>query len=119
MRVLSQLMNKCKHLVINLLIFLNFLDENNNLSITNLLLIAIAIKVLYMPAFDITEMVALAGALINYGHKRYINNSHLSKKNSNQEKEDNEINELKSSISLINENVSKLSLAIGLKKQGE
>lgn len=53
--------------------FLNILDTNENLSITNLAVIIALIKLSLAPTASITEAGTLLIALANYGHKRFVN----------------------------------------------
>lgn len=56
--------------IIKLLKFLNLLDNDNNASITNILVIAAAVYLGINPD-DIVAMSGAALALLNYGHKRH------------------------------------------------
>lgn len=57
------------------LAFLNLLDESGQgLSLTNLGLYAIMIKILVAPMIDGPSVVALVSLLANYIHKRSVNN---------------------------------------------
>ncbi len=53
--------------------FLNLLDEEGRLSITNACVIICAIKIAAAPHFTITEVGALLVSLCNYAHKRSTN----------------------------------------------
>lgn len=55
------------------LAFLNLLDNAGNLSISNIAVIVCVIKVALAPQFSITEVGALLVSLLNYAHKRYVN----------------------------------------------
>ena len=52
--------------------FLRVVDENKQLSITNIALIIILIKLAIAPALSITEAGTLLITLGNYGHKRHV-----------------------------------------------
>jgi hypothetical protein len=57
----------------SILKFLNVLDANENLSITNLAVIVALVKLAIAPTASITEAGTLLIALANYGHKRFVN----------------------------------------------
>jgi hypothetical protein len=56
----------------SILKFLNVLDANENLSITNLAVIVALVKLAIAPTASITEAGTLLIALANYGHKRFV-----------------------------------------------
>lgn len=51
--------------------FLNLLDAQGKLSITNVAVIVCLLKLAFAPAASITEAGTLLVALANYAHKRY------------------------------------------------
>lgn len=51
--------------------FLNLLDAQGKLSITNVAVIVCLLKLAFAPAVSITEAGTLLVALANYAHKRY------------------------------------------------
>lgn len=53
--------------------FLNLLDAQGKLSITNVAVIVCLLKLALAPAASITEAGTLLAALANYAHKRYTN----------------------------------------------
>lgn len=55
-----------------LLLFLNLLDQSNNLSITNLMMYLVLIR-LFCSQNDLANIIFLFIACLNYIHKRYIN----------------------------------------------
>lgn len=55
--------------------FLNLLDAQGKLSITNVAVIVCLLKLALAPAASITEAGTLLVALANYAHKRIINNT--------------------------------------------
>lgn len=55
------------------LTFLNLLDSDGNLSITNVAVIVCVTKLAIAPEFSIAEVGALLCSLLNYSHKRYVN----------------------------------------------
>lgn len=54
--------------------FLNLLDDGGNLSITNIGVYALICKFLISAHADWPSSVALIGTLLNYAHKRQVNN---------------------------------------------
>jgi len=56
-----------------ILSFLNLLDNDGNLSISNIAVIVCVTKIAIAPHFSITEVGALLVSLLNYAHKRVIN----------------------------------------------
>jgi predicted membrane protein len=55
------------------LLFLNLLDCNGNLSITNIAVIICLVKIATAAQFTGTEVGALIATLLNYAHKRFVN----------------------------------------------
>lgn len=53
--------------------FLNLLDSSGNLSITNIAVIICLVKMAMAAQFSGTEVGALTATLLNYGHKRFVN----------------------------------------------
>lgn len=53
--------------------FLNLLDAQGKLSITNVAVIVCLLKLAFAPAASITEAGTLLVALANYAHKRHTN----------------------------------------------
>jgi hypothetical protein len=57
--------------------FLNLIDSEGNLSITNAAVIICVTKMAIMPTFSMTEVTALLVAMLNYAHKRATNNDQV------------------------------------------
>lgn len=55
--------------------FLSLLDNEGNLSITNIAVIVAITKMALASQFTSVDSVALIGTLLNYGHKRMINDA--------------------------------------------
>lgn len=53
--------------------FLSLLDNEGNLSISNIAVIVCVTKLAIAPHFSVTEVGALMVSLLNYAHKRYTN----------------------------------------------
>ncbi len=56
-----------------LLSFLNLLDSDGNLSITNIAVIVMVTKIALMTQMTGVDAVALVSTLLNYSHKRIVN----------------------------------------------
>lgn len=57
------------------LAFLNLLDHDGNLSITNVAVIVGITKMAFMTQLSGCDAVALVATLLNYGHKRLVNDN--------------------------------------------
>ena len=55
------------------LTFLNLLDNGGNLSITNIAVLICLYKIAASAQFSGTEVGALVATLLNYAHKRLVN----------------------------------------------
>lgn len=51
--------------------FFRFLDENGTLSLSNIAVMVILVKLAIAPVLDFTEVAALLGVLSTYSFKRY------------------------------------------------
>ncbi len=60
------------------LTFLNLLDSEGNLSITNIAVIVSITKMALMANMSSVDAVALVGVLLNYAHKRTVNDANAS-----------------------------------------
>lgn len=86
--------------------FLNLLDAQGKLSITNVAVIVCLLKLAFAPAASITEAGTLLVALANYAHKRYTNAT----------PEPTEVDpELQKQLNEMQSTVSNLALKAGLK----
>lgn len=56
-----------------ILTFLNLLDNGGNLSITNIAVLLCLYKIAVAAQFSGTEVGALVATLLNYAHKRAVN----------------------------------------------
>lgn len=69
--------------MLKILAFLNLLDDSNRLSITNIALIGLLIKMCVASNTDWPSMVAVITAFGNYAHKRVVNSQGASNDDSN------------------------------------
>lgn len=53
--------------------FLNLLDKEGNLSITNVAVYIALVKMAFASQLNSCDVVALVGVLGNYAHKRFVN----------------------------------------------
>lgn len=93
--------------------FLNLLDHEGNLSITNLAVIVVLIKLAIAPAATLTEAGTLLIALANYAHKRVVTNSVP------EVTEDTitpQVEEMQTKLDEVSSQVSALSMNAGIKK---
>lgn len=84
--------------------FFNLLDNQGKLSITNLAVIVVLSKLIMAPAAGLTEAVTLLIALVNYGHKRMVNNKTVKSEPTADKSEEinQEIEKLKSQLAALN-----------------
>lgn len=57
--------------VSDVLKFLNLADKDGNLSLTNAVLLTVAVKLAINPVLTLPEIIGFAIAALNYGHKRH------------------------------------------------
>ena len=65
-------MNKMIAIVTRALKFLRITDETNNLSITNIFVIALGLNLMVQPEASFIAVSGFIMALLQYGHKRYV-----------------------------------------------
>lgn len=93
--------------------FFNLLDAEGNLSITNLAVIVVLVKLAISPSASLTEAGTLLIALANYAHKRAVN------KNSQVLEVDPlkpQVDEISKKLEDMSSQVSALALSSGLTK---
>lgn len=56
------------------LTFLNLIDKERRLSLTNVAVVIITVKLAFLSSFTLTEVGAFMVAILNYGYKRRENN---------------------------------------------
>ena len=62
--------------MIRLLKTLRLLDEDGTVSLSNILLIVLIIKIALVPTLDWTVVSGLALSLLNYGHRKILRSKH-------------------------------------------
>lgn len=99
----------------NTLIVLRVVDAHDGqLSLSNLAVLVVLVKLALAPQFSMTEIGALFIALMNYSGKKIIN----SKAEKEQEAFSESQDEVVQKLSELESKVSALSLAAGFKKMG-
>lgn len=93
--------------------FLNLLDFEGKLSITNVAVIVVLIKLAISPSASITEAGLLLVTLANYAHKRSVNQSNQV---SVEDPMKPQIDEMAKKIEDMTSTVSALSMQSGIKK---
>ncbi len=68
--------------------FLNLLDIEGRLSITNVSLLIVLGKLVFIPEPSLPEICAFIATLANYSHKRMINNDNSKLNDNNSQKEE-------------------------------
>lgn len=103
--------------------FFNLIDRSNDLSITNIILITVVIRLVIAPVFSLEECGVLMLALLNYAHKRHeaakVDRSMFQSMNvikAEVESFKKELAEVKAVSEEAKDKVSKLSTANGLKQ---
>ena len=98
--------------------FLNFfsiLDNEGNLSISNLAVIVVLVKLAIAPTASLTEAGALLVTLANYAHKRIVN-----QQATNTPEEVNplkpQVDEMQTKLEEMSSQVSALSIQSGIKR---
>lgn len=77
--------------------FFNLLDYQNNLSLTNIIVIGCFIKCMIEPVPDLTSLSCLTVALLSYGHKRYVSD----KRNTVNELTTNSLDDIKKKVDAV------------------
>lgn len=52
--------------------FIRVTDEDNNLSITNVVMVSMLVKIWVTPALSMHDIALALAALTNYSHKRHV-----------------------------------------------
>ena len=94
--------------------FLNLLDAEGNLSITNVAVILVLIKLAFSPTASLTEAGMLLATLANYAHKR------STKQIKEEEVEEDlitpQVNQMQQKLNDMATQVSAMSIQSGIKK---
>lgn len=89
--------------------FLRLLDENRELSITNIAVIVVLVKLALDPDLDYAAIAALLGVIGSYSFKRYTQR----KNRSSQLPSDLPLDELKDTLQALESDIAKVKLAQG------
>jgi hypothetical protein len=102
--------------MIQALKWLNLVDFEGRLSITNVAVYIALIKLATAPAINITEAGILLVALVNYSYKKHL----ISKQETQLASEDTDISktiaDVKSEIAQVKSTTSALALSVGIKQ---
>lgn len=95
--------------------FFNLLDSEQRLSITNVAVLVVLVKLALSPSASITEAGMLLATLANYAHKRVTN------QNNQTPEEDTltpQVNDMQKKLEDMATKVSGLAMSAGIKKMG-
>ena len=95
--------------------FLNILDSEGKLSITNLAVYIVLIKLTISPVASLTEAGSLLMVLANYAHKRIVNTANA-QPDETPDMITPQIDAMKTKMSDVESKISALSLQAGIKK---
>lgn len=100
-----------KQRLIQILAFLRLLDENAQLSLTNIAVIVILAKMAIEPTLDYAAVAATLGVIGTYGFKRYTQR----KSKPLQSAKDEEFQDVQKTISELGSDIDKLKIAQGFR----
>lgn len=103
---------KIKHYLLKSGKFLRLIDENNEISLTNVAFMVIILKVALVQDTSMTDIAALLTVILNYSYKKHIA---LKKPEKHSEKTDSRLSKLEKAFSKVEDNVGKLLLAAGFR----
>lgn len=69
---LRNAMTKIGSAIMRALVFIRLVNGDNNVSISNIAVICMLVKMMLQPAFDLASAAALLTVMGNYSYKRYI-----------------------------------------------
>jgi hypothetical protein len=102
--------------MVRLLKFLNIIDAQGALSVTNMAVFIALYKLATAPTTNVTEAGTLLVALANYGYKKHLNAKASESEASADDSLTKMINEAKADIEQVKSTTSALALSIGLQK---
>jgi hypothetical protein len=92
--------------MIHLLKVLRVLDEDGTVSLSNLLLMVLTVKIAIAPDLDWTVVSGLALSLLNYGHRKILRNKAQTK----QQDSKDELAQIKASLDELSQQVALVKL---------
>lgn len=95
--------------------FLNLLDADGNLSITNLAMYLILIKIMIVGTVDYPAIIGLFITCLNYAHKRQLASTSASSELDIQGQIDKALQATTSQISALESTLTGVALKVGLK----
>lgn len=94
--------DKTKSDLYKYLVFFRVIDEHDSkLSLTNIAVIICLFKIIYAPTLSLTEVGAFMLAMLNYAYKKHVNSGVDADADTDLEKVENQITEIKSQVSAI------------------
>lgn len=94
--------------------FFRLIDENNQMSITNIAVLVVIYKVGTAQEVDLYDAGLILIALLNYSYKRYMNVNESKKVNKETEEGQGLANQVKEDIKALKDKVGSLQVAVGL-----
>ena len=95
--------------------FLNLLDKDNNLSISNIAVCIVLFKLAIAPSLSLIDAGTLLVTLMNYAHKRHSVAKTVKQTNEFEQATINKLKEFESKLSDNESNVAAAMLKVGLK----
>ena len=95
--------------------FLNLLDKDSNLSISNIAVIIVLVKLAFTPSLSLIDAGTLLVTLMNYAHKRHSTAKTVKQSNEFEQSTINKLKEFESKLSDTESNVAAAMLKVGLK----
>lgn len=95
--------------------FLNLLDRDNNLSISNIAVCIVLFKLAVTPSLSLIDAGTLLVTLMNYAHKRHSSNKSVAQSSEFESAIKSKLNEFESKLSDTESNVAAAMLKVGLK----
>lgn len=99
----------------SILKFLNLLDYENNLSITNLAVYIALIKIMIIPGSSLEDAGMLFTVLVNYSYKKHLISNSKDNENSDKEEMLKKLSDLESKLEKHNSSINQLQLQNGMK----
>jgi hypothetical protein len=95
--------------------FLNLLDKDSNLSISNIAVIIVLVKLAFTPSLSLIDAGTLLVTLMNYAHKRHSGSKQVQQSSEFEQSIKDKLTEFESKLSDNESNVAAAMLKVGLK----
>lgn len=99
--------------------FLRLIDENNQMSITNIAVLVVIYKVGTAQNVDLYDAGIILIALLNYSYKRYIKFKEVKEIKPSSSVEDDIVEQVKEEIKGLKDKVGSLQVAVGLTRSNK